>query len=69
MTAPLIPPIEPDYPRTAHVLHLLVSLLTFGLWLLPWMFITVANQGKYARMRDEYEYAHRAYYEALHQRG
>lgn len=69
MTTPLIPPIPPDYPRTTHVLHFLLCLVTFGLWVVPWMFVTVLNQDRYARLRDEYEHAYTVYYEALHQRG
>lgn len=30
-------------PSTSHVLHLLLSVITFGLWIIPWFFIAQNN--------------------------
>lgn len=32
-----------------HILHLLLSLVTLGLWLIVWLIIVVANSGKRPR--------------------
>ncbi len=29
--------------ETSHVLHLLLTLLTGGLWILPWIMIAISN--------------------------
>lgn len=30
-------------PSTAHVLHLLLSIVTFGVWILVWFLVAVSN--------------------------
>jgi hypothetical protein len=48
-TTPVPPPIPVQYqvtyqhPRTNHVLHLLLSLVTFGLWIPVWIIIAIAH--------------------------
>lgn len=37
--------LKPSWNDTNHVLHLVLSLLTFGFWVLPWLMITVATPG------------------------
>lgn len=31
-----------DY-KTAHVLHLILSLITFGMWIPVWLIVTLSN--------------------------
>ena len=33
-------------PTTSHVLHLLLSLITFGLWLIIWLIVTANNRNQ-----------------------
>jgi len=33
-------------PSTSHVLHFLLSLITFGLWLIVWMIVIVNNRNQ-----------------------
>ncbi len=35
-------------PSTSHVLHLLLSIFTFGIWLIVWVLAAVANSSQKA---------------------
>ena len=39
--------------RTNHVLHLLLTLLTFGMWGLVWAVVALVNRSERARLRRE----------------
>jgi hypothetical protein len=47
-------PIEPQYFRVTHVLHLLLAFFTFGLWAIVWLIIGVSTSSANARMQREY---------------
>lgn len=38
-------------PSTSHLLHLVLSLITFGFWLIPWFFIAQNNGSQSKCMR------------------
>jgi hypothetical protein len=38
-------------PSTSHLLHLVLAILTFGFWLLPWL-IVAANNGTKAQCTE-----------------
>lgn len=50
-------PAEPLYYRTTHVLHLLLTLVSFGLWAIVWLILASSNDRKTARLRREYREA------------
>jgi len=59
-----IPPLEPQIQKMSHLLHLVLTLLTAGLWLLVWIPLAAginrANEKerqRYARERAEYQLA------------
>lgn len=58
---PPVPPIQPTYSSCNHVLHLILSVLTLGFWLLIWpcvyIAVTVSNNSK----RKQYEEDLKAY--------
>lgn len=68
---PPIPPIPPTYVSTNHVLHLILSLLTCGLWVLVWPCVHVVNTMGNSSKRKEYEEQLRNYQQQLwmHQQG
>jgi hypothetical protein len=40
-----------DY-KTNHVLHLLLTLLMFGFWIIPWILISRSNSSKRAQIKE-----------------
>jgi len=56
-TPPPIAPREPIYVQTNHVLHLILSLITFGMWALfvwPWLaIIHIISNNQKRRQYDE----------------
>ena len=60
---PPIPPVQPAVKRTSHTFHLIMSVITIGMWaLLVWWWVAmVINHGnakrarQYARELAEYE--------------
>jgi hypothetical protein len=48
--------------KTSHILHLLLSVVTGGLWVPVWILVTVSDaieRGKVERAADSDTYAHR----------
>lgn len=52
---PPVPPVEPVYVATNHVLHLLLSLVTCGAWLVVWPFVAIANSNANATKRRVFQ--------------
>lgn len=56
MTSP-IPPSQPNYKRCNHLLHLVLSLITLGVWSWVWLvvgvYVAVSNKSKYERYVDQ----------------
>ncbi|MFC7340566.1 hypothetical protein [Saccharopolyspora griseoalba] len=53
-------PIRPDKPdsrRPNHLLHLALTVLTAGLWLIPWFAISLTAEITTARQQREHEQA------------
>ncbi|MPZ66222.1 MAG: hypothetical protein GEU83_12135 [Pseudonocardiaceae bacterium] len=51
--APVPQPISPEIIETQHLVHLLVAILTGGLWLIPWAIIGYSNhRTNQARRKD-----------------
>jgi hypothetical protein len=40
--------------KTNHILHLLLSVLTMGLWLIPWLIVTANYNGERNKIRKKY---------------
>lgn len=40
-------------PNTSHLLHLILSLLTLGLWVIVWIIVAVSNSMESSRIDDE----------------
>lgn len=49
------PPREPEVHTASHVLHLLLSLITFGLWLPIWVIAAMNASGATAQDRRRYD--------------
>lgn len=52
------PPVRPEPPRDeqpAHILHLLLSIITGGIWILVWVLIGVNTSANNRAQRDRYE--------------
>lgn len=41
--------------KTNHVLHLLLTIFTAGVWVIPWILIAASNAGKRSKLRDQIE--------------
>lgn len=55
---PPMPPIQPTYVQTNHVLHLILTLLTFTVWawfVWPWLAIVHAVSNGSKRRQYEHE--------------
>ena len=50
-------PIEPRYRTTTHVLHLILTIVTFGLWAFVWLIVALVVNGTNDSKRAEYEQA------------
>jgi hypothetical protein len=69
------PPLEPTRPnleKVNHVLHGILSLLTWGMWLLVWAFIAIcvsqnngARMERYEREYEEWRHAYHAWQYSL----
>lgn len=45
--------VELNKYKTNHLLHALLSIFMFGLWVIPWYFIWVRNNYKYVRVEEK----------------
>jgi cytochrome b561 len=45
--------IEKNNIRTSHTMHLILSLLTGGLWVIGWVFATSRNDSKVKKIESE----------------
>lgn len=52
---PPIPPIAPTYKETSHILHLVLTLITCGLWALVWPLVHLVNVMNNKSKREHYE--------------
>lgn len=57
MVTAAMPPSEPSYVETNHILHLILTLITCGLWAPAWLGVYLVNantnSGKYKHHQDE----------------
>jgi hypothetical protein len=60
---PPLPPPPLELLRTSHILHLLLSIVTAGLWVFAWAFLAITNDNENRRRRK----AHAAAVEAHRQ--
>ena len=60
------PPMEPVIRRTNHVLHLLLTLITFGMWIFVWPCVAVWNNHCNDRDRREYQVNLAHYHQIRH---
>jgi hypothetical protein len=47
-------PLEPHYVQMTHVLHLLLTLLTCGLWGVVWFVLALVHGSRNGRLQSEY---------------
>jgi len=47
--------LQQQKKRTSHVLHLLLSVLTGGLWLIIWLLCSIANASQNSKIDKEIE--------------
>ncbi|QNR53948.1 hypothetical protein phiK7A1_160 [Pseudomonas phage phiK7A1] len=49
-----------QYKKTSHVLHFILTVLTSGFWVLPWLVIWASNQNHNSRVDQQryFEMAH-----------
>jgi uncharacterized membrane protein len=50
-------PIEPRYRSTTHLLHLILTILTFGFWAFVWVVVVLVVNGTNASKRAGHEQA------------
>lgn len=43
-----------QYRKTAHVLHFILTVLTGGFWILPWLVFWAVNQNHNSRVDQRY---------------
>lgn len=55
LTPPPMLPVPPVYASTNHTLHLIISVLTCGLWLLVWPFVVLAVNASNRSKKSAYE--------------
>ncbi|MDI2029860.1 hypothetical protein QFW96_14610 [Saccharopolyspora sp. TS4A08] len=58
--APLAP-IQPEITHVNHLLHLVLSILTGGLWLIVWILLTINVKSENDRLQLRYRAAMRRY--------
>lgn len=44
--------IQSHKKQTNHKLHLFISILTIGIWVIPWILISIVNNSKNVAMED-----------------
>jgi hypothetical protein len=52
------PPVRPEPPRDeqpAHILHLLLSIITGGIWILVWVLVAVNTSSNNRANRNRYD--------------
>lgn len=59
-TAP-IRPDKPDLHQPNHLLHLALSILTVGLWVIPWLLVALSAETANSRQQREYKLAMQQY--------
>lgn len=55
------PPPRPTPGRTNHILHLLLTLLSFGAWGIVWLFLAINQQTANRQAQERYERAANQY--------
>lgn len=64
---PPIAPVAPTYSSCNHVLHLILSILTVGMWLFVWPLVYIAvtsnNKSKAKRYEEELKTYNRDYWQ------
>lgn len=48
------PPIRPTYIQVNHLLHLILTIITFGVWGLVWMVITLSAANENSSLDKRY---------------
>lgn len=48
-----------DKSKTNHILHLLLSLLTAGIWIIIWFFVAIGNNSRRSKMGKLIDESHR----------
>lgn len=56
-----IPPVQPETPKVNHLLHLVLTIITGGFWLLPWLVLSLSVSAQASRAQREYRQALRRY--------
>lgn len=51
-------PREPEPYRCNHILHLLLSIITMGLWVIVWLITWAAQHDRHMLQVDRYRRAH-----------
>lgn len=52
-----VPPVAPTYNQTNHTVHLVLSIVTCGAWLLVWPIVAVVNSQNNKSKRESYDQA------------
>jgi len=62
---PPVPPLPPTYTSVNHLLHLVLVLLTCGLWIFGWPIAYAITTSANNTKRRQYEQAYRQYQHQL----
>lgn len=54
-------PVQPEIAHVNHLLHLVLSILTSGLWLIVWILLTINVKSENDRLQRRYRAAMRRY--------
>lgn len=57
LLGPPLPPMAPHYVNPQHIVHVLLTLFSFGLWLPIWMLCAWSAEKHNGRARAAYEQA------------
>lgn len=50
-----VTPVQPIYTSTNHLLHLILSFVTLGLWLWVWPIVAIVNSHQNKARREQYQ--------------
>lgn len=64
VSIPPPPPLEPRYQNPQHIVHVLLTLCSFGLWLPIWILCAYSAERYNSRARAGYEQAYLAWQQA-----
>ena len=53
--APVMPPDPPSFIETNHILHLLLTFMTCGLWVFGWVAVHLGHEAGNRMMKERYE--------------